>query len=322
MLGFGSSAEANQLTFKHFSDYKNIEPTKHSDPAGLRAHYWAKEKIIDRPEDPTYKKNTWKLVMRRGIYLSEVDKAMSEIYQLFLGYSTDVDMVEENGDYFIARREFKHFNVFEDDKDGTGILINKKGNQFYLKDYLIMNDGSLIAGNTIKHLTGLAKIAVLTNFFGESDAETFNYGIQETDTELRAIQFDNEHAFTFNEERDNDDHQYPDIEKVLAEKLGPEFIQMTWFQKEKQNMLEKIANTDFSIIERIIRKNITVSQLDEARWTLTKILKDPTVMPDYDRKEAQKELDNVNAMDESKYGVEQIIQELKARHQKLRERLN
>src|SRR5690348_4515274 len=85
MLFFSINSCANPTpqplpSFKHFSDYTNIKPTEGSNPAWFRAHYWAKQKIVDRKPDPDYKNNKWKLVMRRGLFLAEVDKAMSEMY--------------------------------------------------------------------------------------------------------------------------------------------------------------------------------------------------------------------------------------------------
>ena len=59
-------------TWKHFSDYTNIQPTKKSDPSICRVHFNAKQKINDRKDDPVYKINAWKLVMRRGMFKAEV----------------------------------------------------------------------------------------------------------------------------------------------------------------------------------------------------------------------------------------------------------
>lgn len=299
-----------QTTFKHLSDYRNIVPTKHSDPSIMRVHYWAKLKINDRSHDALYKNNTWKLVMRRGLYLAQVDKAMSEMYQYFLGYSTDVDLVSEGSDYYIARRAFKHF---------SNLNITKKNNQYYIDDYLILDDGTLTSVTSVKHFSGLAKVAALTDFFGETDAELFNCGLQKTDTEFRVVQYDNEHALGYS---DDDYLNRPDIEKTLQGELGGDFIKMTWYQKEKQQMLEKIATTDFAIIEGILRKNITVSSLEEARWTLKKILSDPTVLPEFDRKEVKQNLDELNLMDDKEYMVDKVIEIIKAKQVALRESLH
>jgi hypothetical protein len=303
-----------QPSFKHFSDYTGMSQTASSNPATLQTHYVAMLRVNDRAANPAFEDNTWMLAMRRGLYLSEVEKAMSEIYMYFLDYSTDVDLVEDQGDYYVAGRKFKNFTVFDEAKNTPDhLLIQKKQGQFYVGDYLLTADGYLIEGSTVKQFRGLAGLAVLTRFFGVADATMFNYGLQENETELRAIQFDNESGFLFN--------QGDDIENDLAKKFGSDFIQMPWYQNEKRTMQEKIANTDFSIIEKIVRSNISVSQLDEMRWTLNKILKDPTVLPEYDRKKAQHQLDNLNKMDESKYGVDKIIQTLKIRQQQLRKQL-
>lgn len=303
-----------QPVFKHFSDYRDITPTKESSPAIFRTHYLAKQKVKDRAPDPLYKNNQWKLVMRRGIYLAQVDKAMSEIYQTLLGYSTDVDIVEENGDYYIARRKFNHFKKASEKGQ---YLIQLDGSNFTLKGYQLLDDGRLVKDNETKRLRGLASIAVLTRFFNETDAEDFNYGFQESDTEIKTIFYDNEHALSF-----SDEENQTDVENDLENKFGDKLINMAWYQQEKKQMLEKIATTDFSVFEKIIRKNITGNRLDEGKWMLAKILSDPTVMPDYDRNEARKQLDEINKLDVNDYGVEKIISELRTRHEQLKNSLH
>lgn len=295
---------------KHLSDYVNLTPTSTSSPAILRTHYFAKQKVNDRAHDPLYKNNQWKLVQRRGIFLAQVDKAMSEMYRTFLGYSTDVDIVEENGDIFIARRTFKKFKKAFNPHRKEMNYIRKDGNQFLVGDLVLQDDGRLLKDNQQKRLIGLASIAVLTDFFAESDAEDFNFGFQVSDDEVKAVFYDCEHALSF------DFQGNVGIEKALRERHGSEFVNMPWYQHEKQQMLKKIAETDFAVIETILRKNITGSRLDEARYLLNKVLTDPTVLPDFDRAEAKKQLDEVNKMPDS--GIEEIIQEMRARHERLR----
>ena len=303
---------------KHFSDYVDITPTRHSSPAIFRTHYFAKQKVNDRAHDPLYKNNQWKLVMRRGIYLAQVDKAMSEMYRYFLGYSTDVDIVEENGDFYIARRKFKSFKKAYNPGRTEPEYLRKDGTQFLVGGFLLLDDGRLIKDNQEKKFKGLASIAVLTKFFGETDAEDFNFGFQVSDYEITAIFYDCEHALDFDS---GEGRSEANIETELTKKYGNEFVNMSWFQQEKKQMMQKIADTDFSVIETILRKNITGSSLDEARWLFNKILNDPTVLPDYDRAEARAKLDEVNKMDDKDNGIEQIIQQMRIRHEKLREQL-
>lgn len=302
-----------QPQFKHFADYRNLKPTRTSNPSIFRTHYFAKQVINDRTANPLYKNNQWKLVMRRGIYLAQVDKAMSEMYQYFLGYSTDEDLVEEKGDYFVARRKFRHF---EKASNEGKYLIQLNGSTFKIKDFTLLDDGRLIKGNQVKRLKGLAGIAVLTRFFYETDAEDFNYGFQESDEDIKAIFYDCEHALSFTAVPNQ-----TDIENDLIEKFGNKLVSMSWYQQEKKEMLEKIATTDFAIIESIIRKNITGSQLDEARWMFNKILNDPTVWPDYDRNEARKKLEEIKQLNEKDYSVDKIIDELRLRHDQLKKQM-
>lgn len=302
---------------KHFSDYTDITPAKNSDPGILRTHYFAKQKVNDRAHDPLYKNNQWKLVQRRGMFLAQVDKAMSEMYRYFLGYSTDVDIVEEKGDLFIARRAFKHFKKAFNPGRKEVDYIRKVDNKFLVGGFELQDNGRLIKDAQTKQFKGLASIAVLTDFFAEGDAGDFNFGFQVSDDEVKTVFYDCEHAFTFEVEEGSDGNI--NIENELKDKYGSEFVNMTWYQQEKQQMLKKIADTDFSVIETILRKNINSSRFDEARYVLNKVLSDPKVLPEYDRAEAKKQLDEISKMPES--GIEEIIQEMRKRHEKLRAQL-
>lgn len=304
------------LADKYFSDYVDITPTRNSRPETLRVHYFAKQRENDRPHDPLYKNNQWKIVMRWGIYLAQKDKAMSEMYRYFLGYSTDVDIVEDHGDFYIARRKFKSFKKAYNPDRKERDYVRKDGNNFLVGKYLLLDDGRLVRDGEVKQFKGLASIAVLTDFFGEADYGDYNYGYQISDTEVKAIFYDCEHALNFH---DNDDGEsYSNLEGDLIHMLGKEFVNMTWYQREKKQMLQKIADTDFSVIETILRKNITGSRLDEERWKLNKILSDPKVMPQVDRVEARKQLDEINKLNDKDHGIEQVIRTLRVRHEKLR----
>lgn len=307
MVLFSLQCKAEPISFKHFSDYVDIKPTKKSDPTVCRAHFNAREKVYDRIEDPVFKSNKWKLVMRRGLYRAQVEMAMSELYRYFLGYSTDLDYVEEQGDFYISRREFKHFDKWDD--------ITKKANSHYfIKEYELLDDGRLVKGSVTKTFLGLGNVIALATFFGDHDAKHYNYGVQETETQLRLIDPDLEDAFSFDAESQADD-----LENALADEFGTEFINMSWYQQEKKSMQKKIAVTDFSIIENIIRKHVTVSRLDSGRWLYQKILRDPTVFPQVDREYAKAMLDKLNLMDDSQFNVDRIIEQLRIRHERLRE---
>jgi hypothetical protein len=280
---FGSALANSNLAFKHFSDYIDLKPTKKSNPDVCRAHFKGHQKINDRKEDPIYKFNDWKLVMRRGLYKAQVEAAMSEMYRYFLGYSTDVDQVFEQGDYYIARREFKHFDKWDD-------VIKKQGNQLFIKNYLLKDDGTLISDTSTKKFTGLASVVVLAEFFGDNDAKHYNYGIQENHSELRLIDFDLEDSLNFD--------WTPDIEQALINEFGEKFISATWYQQEKKNMKMKIAETDFAVIENIIRNHITDSNGEKMIGAETKC--------------------NVKRV----VNVDKIVNQLRLRHEQLKNEFN
>lgn len=284
---------ATNITFKNFHDYTDIVPTKKSDPKICRIHYHAKEKIIDRPEDPVYKKNQWKLIMRRTVFLAQVDVTLSKLYKYFLGYSTDLDYVFEKGDYFLARREFKHFTQWT-----KGGEIKKVNSAYYYKDYMLQDDGTLIKGNSLKHLSGLGSIVILSHFFANIDSAYYNYGAQEIDKEVRFIDYDLEDGFQFDVE--DDDPWVP--EQRFIEEFGPEFVNMSWYQQEKKAMLKKIAKTDFAVIEKIVRDNLT-----DNLYVTSECFKHQRL----------KMID-----DDDGITVEEVIQQLRIRHNKLRQEFN
>ena len=301
------SLPASAHIFKHFSDYLDLRPTKDSNPGICRVHYHTQQKINDRKEDPTYESNGWMLIMRRGLFKAEVDTAMSQLFRYFMPYSTDVDYVEEQGDYFIGRRKFQDFHDFDD-------VVKKEGSHLRIKDYELQDDGTLIKGKTFKTFTGLASVVVLAEFFADNDAKYYNFAIQENDTELRLIDFDLEDAFNFDDS--------PDIEKALVSEFGKELIEMSWYQQEKKMMQKKIAETDFAVIENLIRNNVTVTRLESTIWLYEKILRDPTAYPNKDRAEVKLALDAMRAEKDTSQTVDDIVKELRLRHDRLKEQLN
>ena len=61
------------------------------------------------------------------------EKAMAELYNYFLGYSTDNEILENNKDYYAASREINHFKTWGNlrsfiklQEDGTLALVISK----------------------------------------------------------------------------------------------------------------------------------------------------------------------------------------------------
>lgn len=289
--------DQNVIGYKHWDDFINIQPTKNARPNDFRVHFKGQEKINDRQSNSTYEDNKWHLVLRHGLYKAQVDKAMSEIYLYFMGYSTDVDIVENKPDYYIARRVFRNFKKWRE-----AISINNDGS-YEINGYTLHPDSSLTKEGINKKFTGLAGLAVLNDFFANIDARSWNYGIQETDNELRVIVYDNELAFVFNNEEQN----------VMENHIDATLKNMPWYIKEHDAMVKKIAETDFSVIKSILQKNVTGTELDETRWLINKALLPPGQLA-----AVQKKLALITPEYEQKqYGVDHIIEVLQKKHAQL-----
>ena len=291
--------------YKNFENYTDIQfiPELAGDcsSTALRCHYSAKEKINDRGSDVLYEDNKWHLLLRHSLYQAQVEKAMSEIYLYFMGYATDIDIVKKDDEYFVASRSFKNFiswNRFESDS-----LTN---------NYTFQQDGTLLKGNQKESFIGLGQISALAYFFADADVtNSENYGIQEINNVVRCIKIDNADALEDLFEKDT-----PTIDSELQQSnFGKNILSLKSYQDEKHNMLIKIANTNFTIIENILRKNITTTSLEMARWYLGRRLQSPDQEI---RADALADLDKLNNIDPKEYALDKTIDKLKQRHQKLR----
>ena len=162
-----------------------------------------------------------------------------------------------------------------------------------------------------KPVHGLASIEVLAYFFSDSDFQYENYGYRIHQDELIAFKIDNGRALNLNW------MLHPITAEALEQlefknALAPEGItigdgnlpdyaplplsisQSIFFQTEKQAMLEKIANTDFSIIEKILRDHFTVGPVEEERYILNRVLhRDAKNMPEDTLKHYKKRLASI-----------------------------
>ncbi|GEM_PF-6041178 len=308
LVSINISYADTQYHYKSLDDFINLVPTKTSDPLIFRAHFKAQEKINDRQSDSTYENNKWHLVMRRGLYKAQVDKTISEIEQYLMNYSADEDIVQDKDDYYIARRDFTHFKHWHD-----AISIQENGS-YTINGFTLHSDGTLTKDGITKKFTGLASLVYLNEFFANSDAGNWNYGFQETDNEIRAISYDNENAFDF-------DNKNPDtLDSLHLDTVFVTMKNMPWYIQERDAMVKKLAQDDFTTIEAIIRKNITGTKLDEARFLISH--KQQTMaMLHYNEdgyNEALKKCLSISSdTEQKKYGVSNAINILKEKHLEL-----
>lgn len=292
-------------SYKSLDNFIIIGYTHNRPPGFFHTHYKAQEKINDRPPDSTYENNQWHLIQRDGLYLAQVDKAVSEIYRYYVGYSTDSDIVQDGQDYYLARRDFKNFKHWND-------AVTTSDNKIYINGYLLHSDGSLTKDGITKKFTGLGSFAVLSGFVSDSDATSDNWGIQETDSEIKFILYDNEHAFSENLFYMFTDNSFNAMEYWLAN--YPQIISMPWYKQECDAIIKKIADKDFSAVESIIKRNISSTLLEEYRYSLLNHLE----LDDNRYQEMIKKVSQVNLQEEQQeYGAEQIIKVLSQKRTQL-----
>lgn len=285
------------------NDFINLIPTKSSNPQDFHTHFKAQEKINDRQSDSAYKDNQWHLIMRRGLYRAQVDKAISEIDHYLMGYSTDVDIVQDNHDYYLARRKLSHFTRW-----GAALRLEQDGT-YTINGYLLHPDGTLTKNGITKTLKGLASLAYLNGFFANSDALCNNYGIQETENEMRVIVFDNEDSFDFECEHQN----------VMEDEIPAAIKEMPWYISERKAIIKKLTDdTNFAVIKAIIIKNVTGTNLDEGRWMFVYHRDEITWESQEEIDSHEKWLSAITPEEEQKtYGVSHIIEALENKHKEL-----
>lgn len=253
------AADAN-VVYKNFDGYMNIRPLG-DEPEHPYAHLIAEEKIKSRQENSLYT-NSWFLLVRGGEYSAQIEMAMSQIYNYFLGYAPDIDIVRNQDRYYVASRAIKNFKSWYQIHQENPILIN---------GYTLYDNGTLEKDGVRKKLIGLGGIAALTEFFADADVNPTNFGIQEDNDEVRVFKIDNEAALDF----EDDKRSFMSLESILSELNEEAIIHMTWYQNEKNQMLKKIAETDFSVIENILRKYINASCINMQHRFMNKFLDDP-----------------------------------------------
>jgi|GEM_PF-4355105 len=306
-----SSSTLTAQSFKTFADYtdmKDLLGKVHSSKSSQALRpYLVKEKVKSREDNPMYTDH-WYLLLRRGLFGAQVEKAMAEIDLYFLGYSTDIEIIKEGENYYVASREIKAFTEW-------AYCSNK---------VTTLADGTLALANKKSHtiIKGMGTVFTLADFFGISDPHEHNFGIQENEKECLIFQIDKEHSFDFKEKDEEGYHNFEtELSNGMFSGLKASLAETAWFKQEKQALLRKIAETDFSIIENILRKNITSNQLESSRWLRNYMLKFGT---DYEKKtfsdpKVSRQFDEA---DESQHGVESIIQKLRKKHENLRKELN
>lgn len=294
--------------YKSFNDYTDIQPLD-----GRDDQFTAK-KNNSRQANECYE-DKWYLLSRAGLYRAQVEKAMSEIYQNLLGYSTDIEILKKQDDYYVASRAIANY---------TPWFNSLSKLQLGADDSLLFNDNG-----KQKPIVGLGKICAMTNFFKDNDSAPGNFGFQleENKNQYRGFKIDCEKALDFyevegNELKNNSDSNLDSSQ--TRERQEPESLELevkgdsilflkkditktAWFQKENEEMLNTIATTDFCVIENILRKNITSTPIESSWWIANHL--DPE-----QKQKMISELTKLKPEDLKHYEIDFVIEKLRQQH--------
>ncbi len=294
------------FSFKSFSDYSDHQAIleEKQSAEGRPARSKAKEKTKSRQANPFYSDN-WYLLLRKGLYGAQIEKAMSELDALFLGYSTDIDLLKEGEDYYAASHEINYFRTWSEIASQTRTLP----------------DGNLvfIDNDHYKPIIGMGKVFVLADFLGASDPHSGNWGIQIREKDCLVVQIDKADSLDFSEGGEEGE-QLKSFEGefdtgMFAPYSKIDWRQTDWYKREKQEILTKIATTDFSRIEAILRRNITSNKLEAAKWQLKRQLS--TAATTEEAEGLREALQHLDGLDPSEGNVEAIVSALRKKHQAL-----
>jgi hypothetical protein len=291
------------MLYRPINDFNIIQKFEERGP--LNKHYIAEEKQDTFSEHPLYTKQ-WYIVLRKGAYEAQKDKAFSSLIIKFLGYGPEGQIIQDDKDFYYGSRAIKGFVEWNTAYNP----VNKT-----ILGYALQADGSFIKNGVRKQLTGLAAIGVLGWYFADIDFNTGGFGIVETETELKAFKIDNANAG--NSRVMNYGLNREDIEALPGFKvpcfdfhvIPEEIVLSESYQKEKQMMLRKIAVAEFAEMETIIRHDVTSNAAESGRWCYSRMAQ---LMPDNFPADAKLELP-----EEKECGSDRLIEKMQMRHLQL-----
>ncbi len=266
--------------------------------------------LVDCVEPSPCYDDTWFILLRQGEFGAQIEKVAAKLYDFFLGYGTQIDIVKAANSYYVASRKIKNF--VEWDRVWNKVTVNHDG--------LL----TLTQGEEQLPIVNFGKIAALTEFFADTDCISSNFGLQAHAGYYRAFKIDNEHTFSFDHESEMEGVASVRNTLTQCQQISDiKYVDSKIFLDEKEAMLIKIAETDFSTIEAMIRAIVTANQIPFTREMLTSFIKSANVDDPNEENSSmdiaflQEQLKALEAADPADYGVEKIIMILQERHQDL-----
>jgi hypothetical protein len=234
------------------------------------------------------------LLYRRSEYAAQVELVCAKIFTLLMGYGPQMEIVLENNKFYIASRRIKNF------KEG----------------YPDFSDEA-----QYEDITGLAATRIIYYFLCGTDNHSGNFGTQQTDTGRLSFRIDMAEAFDFSMFKTEWDlnslEKIPYIVEEHFEGDDPLFLPRDYvlsprFQKEKQDIISKIAETPFELFEALIRETITTDH-----YTHLKAMNDFIISYfGYTGKKADKIMQRFSEINPLDHTLDVLINLFKERHQK------
>ncbi len=263
--------------------------------------------VQDNAEPEEEFTNRWFLVLRNGLYAAQVDQSMAVIYRLLLGHAPDVQIIKDvrnKNDISILAMQRHYANRNNEPK----YYVASRG----IKNFITWAQYSAERYGNLK-IIGLGELLAIAEFFGESDLHGGNFGFKVTKDSLIAYKIDNSKALSFKcldaSLDQNSINQLPacmDVPSNFAK-----FIEKNGILNEKHKMLKKIANTDFYIIEEILRRYITSDIIESTMWDI-KFAESIGIIEQKDIARIKHQVLNMNR---KAYDIDAIIHQIKHRHQ-------
>lgn len=279
------------MSYKNFSSFLNIEPA-FGETTGPNHGFTA---VPTFPCDPhEHFADDYFLLYRRSEYAAQIELVCSKIFTLLMGYGPQMEIVQENNKFYIASRRIKNF------KEGYPDFSDEAQH-----------------GN----ITGLAATRIIYYFFCGTDNHSGNFGTQQTDSGLLSFRIDMAEAFDFamfnTEWNLNSLEKIPYIVEEHFEGDDPLFLPTSYvvsprFQKEKNEVIHKIANTPFELFESLIRNTITTDHYSHLKAMNELIIS----CFGYTGKKADKMTQRFSAINPLDHTLDVLISLFKERHRK------
>lgn len=236
------------MPYKNFSSFKNVTLAFGNPEEDLNYGFTA------LPVEPceTYADfdDVFFLLYRRSEYAAQIELACSKIFKMLMGYGPDMEIVQEGEKFYIASRGIKNFKV----------------------GYSDFSDERQYA-----HINGLAATRVIYYFICGTDNHSENHGMQKSDLSEKAFRIDMPEAFDL--EMLNQKLQLSSLQQMpyIVEEhfegdnpmfLPQRYVMSAQFQKEKMDIIQKIATTPFSQFEKILRDTLTVDHYSHLKVSM------------------------------------------------------